>query len=75
FTRHNEEYIIECRQNGIMDVKIPELARYDLSECCAVKYIKYIDGYNNKTWPNIYMAKYYGVDSVSFSGEIIDVNA
>ena len=75
FTSRNEAYIIECKKNGILDVKIPELARNDLSECCAIKYIKYIDGYNNRSWPNIYMAKYFGVDSVSFSGEIIDVNA
>ena len=74
FTVHNEEYIMECRQNGTEDVKIPELARDGLSECCAVKYLKYIDGYNSNSWPNIYMAKYYGVRSVSFSGEIVDVN-
>lgn len=58
----NEEYLISCRENGIMDVKIPNVSAK--TKYSAVKDQKYIDFEYPDTWPNRNMAKYYKLNSI-----------
>lgn len=58
----NEERILECREQGIMDIEIYDF--YKSSKYDAACGIKYIDTENASSWPNDSMAKYYGVNSI-----------
>lgn len=58
----NENYIIESVQNGVYDVSIPMVS-------CNTKYSAlyrqmYLNVDTPYTWPNCYMAKYYGADLI-----------
>ncbi len=60
--RANEEYIIECKEQGITDVKVPLFfsdTKYSASN--GHLYLSTEDAY---TWPNDSMAQYYEVDSI-----------
>lgn len=72
FSAHNEQYIMECKEAGVEDIKIPALSTAGISEYSPLKNQKYLDTRDSNSWPNIYMAKYYGVNSISFSGELTD---
>lgn len=71
FIKTNEQYIIQCKEDGITHIEIPEINRAGLSMYSPLYDLKYVDYYNPDMWPNNFMAKYYGVDSISFSGEFI----
>lgn len=67
FTSHikmteNVERIEECGKTGIMDVELPMFSPH--SKYSAVSGLKYLDTETSDTWPNNYMAAYYGVDSI-----------
>lgn len=58
----NEEYIIKCRENGQMDVIIPYV--YPYTKYSASYYLLYINDVDPDSWPNSYIADYYGIDSI-----------
>lgn len=60
--RQNENYILECRENGVLDVEIPVVVPQVVQS--ALYDSKYLDTKNAKNWPNNAMARYYGVDSI-----------
>lgn len=59
---HNEAYIYECKSQNILDIEIPGL-QIDTKYSCAYG-LKYIDTETSETWPNVSMARYYGVNSI-----------
>ena len=71
FIKTNEQYIMECKENNIMDIELPDIDRTDLSMYSPISDMKYIDLDTPLLWPNTFMANYYGVDSISYNGEII----
>ena len=58
----NEAWILECREQGVMDIEIEQFS--PSSKYSAVYGLKYIDTQDVSTWPNSYMAEYYGVNSI-----------
>lgn len=64
FTDANEKYIVACAEAGISDVYI-KVAYEDLpmTKYSALNGLRYLAESPND-WPNVYMAKYYGVDKV-----------
>lgn len=62
--KNNEEYIYECRENGILDVQLPLI---ESSTPYSIAYgRKYLDA-DPSVWPNYSMADYYGVNSISIA--------
>lgn len=62
--RQNEAYIEECKAKGIMDIELPQLTSARTKYSIAYKGGNYLNMETSQTWPNIDMAKYYGVDSI-----------
>lgn len=60
--RENERTIYESRDNGIMHVEIPMVRSG--SKYSPVYDMKYLDAEDRYSWPNVYMSKYYGVESI-----------
>lgn len=60
--RLNEKHILECREQGIMDVEIYDF--YKTSKYDPAYGGKYIDTEDAHSWPNNSMAAYYGVNSI-----------
>ncbi len=58
----NESYIVECKNNGISDISVPMVTSQ--TKYSAFYKIKYLDTSDPTTWPNIYMSRYYDVDSI-----------
>ncbi len=58
----NEDYIYECKEQGIEDVYLKMV--YPETKYSAAKGLKYLDTENPEIWPNNTMAKYYGVNSI-----------
>lgn len=58
----NEAYIIQCAEEGIMDVELPNINSQ--TKYSAINGLKYLDTETPDIWPNKYMAIYYGVDSI-----------
>lgn len=61
-----EQHIISCAENGVRDVCIDVdgmiLCETEYSPVYGLLYL----AQEPNTWPNIYMAKYYGVDSIYY---------
>lgn len=68
----NEAYIIQCRDNGQMDITIPNV--YPFTGYSASYGLVYITDADPALWPNSYMADYYGVDSIIGFNYPVDFN-
>jgi hypothetical protein len=62
YLTENENQIIACREEGIMDVTVYRV--YSETGYCAIDGIAYLNTEEANTWPNIYMAEYFGIDSI-----------
>ena len=58
----NEQLIREAAANGEKDVQLPRF--YADTKYSAIEGLPYLNTEDRNDWPNVYMAKYYGVDSV-----------
>lgn len=58
----NENYIIECRDNGETDLRVPFISTE--TKYSALYDLIYLNTSTTNTWPNVSMAKYYGVNSI-----------
>jgi len=63
-TNSNEKQIIAARESGESVAFIHDIPRESLSSFVALEGLNYIDRNNSKSWPNVFMAKYYGVDEI-----------
>ena len=60
--QYNEDFITECAARGEKEV---ELWRpYARTSWSALEGLAYLNADDPDDWPNVYMAKYYGVDRV-----------
>lgn len=62
--RQNEARIVECRENGILNVELPLIessTKYSIANGR-----KYLDE-DPSVWPNYSMADYYGVETISIA--------
>lgn len=62
--KNNEEYIYECKENGIMNVELPLITSSTSYSIAHGR--KYLDE-DPDVWPNYSMADYYGVESISIA--------
>ena len=62
FLTENEKQIIACREEGIMDVEVYRV--YSSTGYCALEGLGYLNTEEADSWPNKYMAAYFGVDSI-----------
>jgi hypothetical protein len=62
YLTENEKQIVACRDEGIMDVTVYRV--YSDTGYCAIAGIAYLDTEEADTWPNTYMAEYFGIDSI-----------
>lgn len=60
--KENEQYIAACREEGIMDVKVP-LFRSE-TKYSASTGLLYLSTERSDVWPNTSMAKFFEVDSI-----------
>ena len=58
----NEQLITQAAANGEKDVQLPRF--YAETKYSAVEGLPYLNTEDSSDWPNVYMAKYYGVDTV-----------
>lgn len=58
----NNQYIVECREAGIMDVELDMVVAK--TKYSALYGLKYLDTEDVKSWPNEKMARDYGVNSI-----------
>ena len=58
----NEEYLIQCAEDGVKDAVIP-IVDPD-TKYSAVWGLTYLSAETANTWPNDAMAKYFGLDSI-----------
>ena len=58
----NRELIEEAAANGERDIQVPR--PYAHTKYSALEGLPYLNTENPTDWPNVYMAKYYGVDSI-----------
>ena len=62
YLTENEKQIIACREEGIMDVEVYRV--YSSTGYCALEGLGYLNTEVADSWPNKYMAAYFGVDSI-----------
>lgn len=60
--QYNEDFIAECAANGEREVQLPR--PYAKTSYSALEGLAYLNTEDPDDWPNVYMAKYYGVDRV-----------
>ncbi|MBR1566799.1 MAG: hypothetical protein IJ649_08545 [Oscillospiraceae bacterium] len=60
--QYNEDFITECAVNGEREVQLPR--PYAKTSWSALEGLAYLNTEDPDDWPNVYMAKYYGVDKV-----------
>lgn len=58
----NRELIEQAAANGERDVQVPR--PYARTKYSALEGLSYLNTEDPNDWPNVYMAKYYGVDSI-----------
>lgn len=63
-TDQNEKRILDAKESGESIVFIYDIPREGLSSFVALEGLNYIDRDNPESWPNVYMAKYYGLDEI-----------
>lgn len=62
YLTENEKQIVACREEGIMDVEVYRV--YSQTGYCALEGLGYLNTEVADSWPNKYMAAYFGVDSI-----------
>lgn len=62
YLTENEKQIIACREEGMMDVEVYRV--YSSTGYCALEGLGYLNTEEADSWPNKYMAAYFGVDSI-----------
>lgn len=62
YLTENEKHIVACREEGIMDVEVSRV--YSSTGYCALEGLGYLNTETADSWPNTYMAAYFGVDSI-----------
>ena len=62
--KHNESYILECKENGIMDITVPIVTETKTQYSVGWRPAKYLDE-DLSNYKNTSMAKYYGVNSIT----------
>ncbi len=62
YLTENEKQIVACREEGIMDVEVYRV--YSSTGYCALEGLGYLNTEEADSWPNKYMAAYFGVDSI-----------
>lgn len=60
--KDNEDYIVECRESGILDIEIPDIKPY--TKYSELYGLVYVDTEERGNWPNWVMTKYFEVDSI-----------
>ena len=60
--QYNEDFIAQCAENGEREVQLPR--PYAKTSYSALEGLAYLNTEDPDDWPNVYMAKYYGVDRV-----------
>jgi hypothetical protein len=60
--QYNEEFIAACAAEGERVVEVPR--PYAKTGYSALEGLSYLNEEDPGDWPNVYMAKYYGVDSI-----------
>ena len=60
--RINRELIEEAAANGETDLQVPR--PYARTKYSALEGLPYLNTEDPTDWPNVYMAKYYGVNSI-----------
>ena len=60
--QYNEDFILDCAARGEREVQLPR--PYAKSSWSALEGLAYLNTEDPGDWPNVYMAKYYGVDKV-----------
>ena len=60
--QYNEDFIAECAARGEREVQLPR--PYAKTSWSALEGLAYLNTEDPDDWPNVYMAKYYGVDKV-----------
>ena len=71
FSESNRELIIKNKEDGNLDVAVPDINREGLSPYCVFYEMPYVSREEGKEWPNLFLAKYYGVNRLYFNGEDI----
>lgn len=61
--QYNEDFLAACAANGERTVEIPR--PYARTHYSALEGLPYLNVDDPTDWPNLYMAKYYGLDSVT----------
>jgi len=62
YLTENEKQIVACREEGLMDVSVYRV--YSQTGYCALDGLGYLNTELADSWPNKYMAAYFGVDSI-----------
>lgn len=62
YLTENEKQIVACREEGIMDVSVYRV--YSKTGYCAIEGLGYLNTEVADSWPNKYMAAYYGINSI-----------
>ncbi len=60
--RAGEQYIYECKANGISDIELPLIQA--VTKYSPAYDLKYLDTEDSSTWPNHSMALYYEINSI-----------
>ena len=60
--KDNEDAILAAKAQGITDVSLP-IIEPD-SKYCAITGLRYLSAETTDTWPNVSIAKYFGIDTV-----------
>ena len=60
--QYNEDFIADCAARGEREVQLPR--PYARTSWSALEGLAYLNPDDPDDWPNVYMAKYYGVDRV-----------
>lgn len=58
----NQEIILEALENGEKDIQVPR--PYAQTKYSAMEGLAYLNTEDATDWPNVYMAKFYGADSI-----------
>ena len=59
---YNEQLISECIANGEKDIQLPR--PYAKTKYSAIEGLDYLSTEDASDWSNVYMALYYGFDSI-----------
>ena len=73
FNQNNVETILKAKAEGISEVEIPDISHEGVSAISAHSEIGFISHDPLERWPDTDIAKYYGVENVSYNGVDIEI--